>query len=296
MKLTVKQLTKSYPGKEYALDHVSFELTPGIYGLLGPNGAGKTTIMNVLTGNIRADSGEIRWNGQLISELGKQYLSLIGYVPQQQWMYEDFTVRDYLHYFSALKGIPKKLQRERIDELLRQTNLQIMAQKKICTLSGGMKQRVLLAQALLNEPKILILDEPTAGLDPQERIRIRGLISEIAKECIVILATHVVSDIECISKEIMMLQDGNLIRKASPKELIKELDGVVYTSKLKGNIPKWWEEECIISNVNVTATGFEVRMVGESPVPLRYRHYVVPTLEDVYLYLTARGIQCGIDI
>lgn len=284
MKLTVEKLTKSYAGKGRALDEVSFELTAGIYGLLGPNGAGKTTLMNLLTRNLYADSGNVRWNGKKIEVLGKEYLSMIGYAPQQQWMYEDFKAVEYLHYFAALKGIPKKEQKERIAALLKRTNLQDNAHQKVRTLSGGMKQRLLLAQAMLNVPKILILDEPTAGLDPQERIRIRSLISETSKDCIVLLATHVVSDVECISREIMMLRQGKLIQKAPPQELIADLDGKVYTVRTSEKQAKYLERQCLVSNVNMAERGFEVRIVGESSVPLRFRHYVTPTLEDVYLY------------
>lgn len=212
MKLEIKDLSKSY-GDVQALKSVNLCLEPGIYGLLGPNGAGKSTLINLLTDNVKRDEGQILWNGTEILKLGKAYRKLLGYMPQQQGCYEDFSALAFLIYIGQLKGMSKKEAQQKGMELLKCVNLEEVAYKKIGEFSGGMKQRLLLAQALLNDPKILILDEPTAGVDPLERIRIRNYISEIAADKIVILATHIVSDVEAIAKEIILLKKGEVIQE-----------------------------------------------------------------------------------
>lgn len=206
-KLEIKGITKVYKkGAVKALDNFSVTLTPGVYGLLGPNGAGKSTLMNIITDNLNADGGEVVYDGENIKKLGKDYRAVLGYMPQQQGLYDDFTLNRFLWYMAALKGLKKKEAKEKITQLLETVNLTDAAHKKLGSFSGGMKQRALIAQALLNNPEILILDEPTAGLDPKERIRIRNFISEIAEDKIVLISTHVVSDIEFIAKEIILLK------------------------------------------------------------------------------------------
>ena len=261
----------------------------GIYGLLGPNGAGKTTLMNIMTANLQPDGGCVMYNGEDIKKQGKQYRASLGYAPQQQWLYDDFRVTEYLHYMASLKNVPRREQRTRIDELLEQMNLEYARHQKIKTLSGGMKQRLLIAQALLNDPEVLLLDEPTAGLDPKERIRIRNLISESAQKRIVMIATHVVQDVECISNEILLMRSGKLIAMDWPENLIQELEGLVYTVRATKQGVTRLQQCALISNVYLAAGGFEVRVIGDSPVPKQKRRMETPTLEDVYLYRVTMG-------
>ena len=222
MNLTVKDLHKNYGQKE-ALKGVSFKLDQGVYALLGPNGSGKSTLMNILTGNLKATSGSVFWDGKNIDKMDKEYRGIIGYVPQQQALYPDFTAIRFLSYIAALQGMKSKEANVRIPYALDTVELSDVASKKIKTFSGGMKQRLLIAQAILADPKLLIMDEPTAGLDPKQRVLMRKLIVEISFDKIVLLATHVVSDVEMIANEILLLKEGSLIRKGSSNSLIEEI-------------------------------------------------------------------------
>ena len=200
MELQTDSVTKLYDkGKVKALDGFTMKFTPGIYGLLGPNGAGKSTFMNILTANLNADSGQVLWNGDDILKAGRSYRSCLGYMPQQQNLYDDFTGDEFLWYMAALKGLKKKEAAARIEEMIKAVNLENARYRKLRGYSGGMKQRILIAQAMLNDPDLLIMDEPTAGLDPNERIRITNFISQMTQGKIVIFATHVISDIEFIA-------------------------------------------------------------------------------------------------
>ena len=210
MQLQLQNVTKKY-GTHTALDDFSFTFEPGIYGILGANGAGKSTLMNLLTDNLSRTNGAILYNGTDILELGKRFRKVLGYMPQQQGLYEQMTAQAFLAYMAELKGIPKKLAKEQMETLLTVTNLSQVRHRKLCGFSGGMKQRVLLAQALLGNPEVLILDEPTAGLDPKERIRIRNFISSLSRNRIILLAAHIVSDIEYISDQILMMKKGHVI-------------------------------------------------------------------------------------
>ncbi len=215
MELKVDRLTKQYDNK-IAVDRISFELTKGVTGLLGANGAGKTTLIRMICGILTPTSGEIIYNGYRAKS--DEYRNLLGYLPQDFGYYPEFTGRDFLMYFSALKGLDKSTAKGRIAELLRLVNLEDKADTKIKNYSGGMKQRLGIAQAIINRPEILILDEPTAGLDPKERVRFRNLIEELGKESIVLLSTHIVSDIENISDRIIMMNSGQIIWQGSWKE------------------------------------------------------------------------------
>ena len=221
MELVIDRLTKQFQNK-IAVDRVSLRLHSGVFGLLGANGAGKTTLMRMLCGILQPTSGTITFDGMDVREEG--YRAVLGYLPQDFGYYPEFTAMDFLLYMAALKGLPKKSAKRRANELLELVGLEDMGRKKIKTFSGGMKQRLGIAQALLNDPKLLILDEPTAGLDPKERVRFRNLIGQIGKDSIVLLSTHIVSDIEHIADEVLMMKDGNLIYHGAWDEQMGDLE------------------------------------------------------------------------
>ena len=221
MELIIDRLTKQFQNK-IAVDRVSLRLHNGVFGLLGTNGAGKTTLMRMLCGILQPTSGTITFDGIDVSEEG--YRAILGYLPQDFGYYPEFTAMDFLIYMAALKGLPKPSAKRRANELLELVGLEDMGRKKIKTFSGGMKQRLGIAQALLNDPKLLILDEPTAGLDPKERVRFRNLIGQIGKDSIVLLSTHIVSDIEHIADEVLMMKDGNLIYHGAWDEPMGDLE------------------------------------------------------------------------
>ncbi len=224
MTLRLENITKQYNDKR-ALDNVSLTLTQGIYGLLGPNGAGKSTMMNIITGNLNPTSGKILWEGKEIKQLGAFYRGLLGYAPQQQGLYDTFSGKRFLSYMATLKDIPKKEIKGEIERVLAYVNLTEVAGRSIGTYSGGMKQRILIAQAILGNPKLIILDEPTAGLDPKERVRIREKIKDISEDKIIIVSTHVVSDIQSIAKEIILLKSGNIVDRDTVPALCEKYHG-----------------------------------------------------------------------
>ena len=283
MKLVIRGLNKNYGAKVALQDfHAVFE--NGIYGILGPNGAGKSTLMNILTDNLLRDSGRILCNETEITKMKAQYRKIMGYMPQQQQLYDSFTVNHFISYMGTLRGMDKKEIRRRMEELLPLLNLSEVRRKKIKELSGGMKQRVLLVQALLDDPQILILDEPTAGLDPKERIRIRNLISDLSGDKIVLIATHVVSDIEFISKEILLMKTGKVVDKDCPEALQKKIAGKVFEIRISQDELNQVKQEFEISNLFRTDGEIVVRVISEQR-PEKYRWTEVsPTLEDVYLY------------
>ena len=283
MKLVIRGLNKSYGSKAALQDfHAVFE--NGIYGILGPNGAGKSTLMNILTDNLLRDSGRILCNEKEITKMKEQYRKIMGYMPQQQQLYDSFTVNHFISYMGTLRGMNKKEINRRMEELLPLLNLNEVRRKKIKELSGGMKQRVLLLQALLDDPQILILDEPTAGLDPKERIRIRNLISDLSGDKIVLIATHVVSDIEFISKEILLMKNGRVVDKDCPEALQKKIAGKVFEIRIVQEELNQVKKEFEISNLFRTEGEIVVRVISEE-CPTAYRWTEVsPTLEDVYLY------------
>lgn len=283
MKLVIRGLNKNYGAKVALQDfHAVFE--NGIYGILGPNGAGKSTLMNILTDNLLRDSGRILCNETEITKMKAQYRKIMGYMPQQQQLYDSFTVNHFISYMGTLRGMDKKEIRRHMEELLPLLNLSEVRRKKIKELSGGMKQRVLLVQALLDDPQILILDEPTAGLDPKERIRIRNLISDLSGDKIVLIATHVVSDIEFISKEILLMKNGKVVDKDCPEALQKKIAGKVFEIRISQDELNQVKQEFEISNLFRTDGEIVERVISEQR-PEKYRWTEVsPTLEDVYLY------------
>lgn len=282
MQVRFEHLSKKYRG-QYALRDFSATLENGVYGLLGTNGAGKTTLLNVFMGILKSDGGEIYIDNQNIRAIGADFLGNIGYLPQYPQFYKDFTVENFLRYMCVLKDLPKAAGQKRIRELLDTVNLTEAAEKKIGALSGGMRQRLGIAQAMLGNPGILVLDEPTAGLDPRERIRFRNLISQFSENRIVILATHIVSDIEFIANRILLLHEGSLIKQGSPAELSSELHGKVWALRLnERDVPAELVHHTI-SNMAREEDGIRLRILSEEK-PHPEAVPVEANLEEVFLY------------
>lgn len=285
MELVLKNINKSFKDK-IAVNDFNVTLNNGIYGLLGPNGAGKTSLMRIIADVSNATSGEVYLNGKSKSELGADYRSLLGYLPQDVGFYKTFTAQKFLEYVSTLKGLEKEYSKVKIDELLKFVNLEKDRNRKIGKFSGGMKQRLGIAQALLNDPKVLILDEPTAGLDPNERIRFKNLISEISKNKIVILSTHIVSDVEFISNEIIIMKDGKLVEKDTPNELLKSIKGKVHSLRIRENMLHKVQNEFKVSNIVREKDHILVRVVGHENIHIKDVDVIDenPSLEDLFLY------------
>lgn len=302
MKLEVRNLKKTY-GTVQALKGINYTFTPGVYGILGANGAGKSTMINLITDNVSRDKmngGSILFGEDSAEEdilkLGKQFRGLVGYMPQQQGFYEDFSPKAFLKYMAEIKGVKKikttddngnevvKTVNQQIDELLEVVNLTKVVYKKIGGFSGGMKQRVLLAQALLGNPKILILDEPTAGLDPKERISIRNYIAELSKDKIILFATHVVSDIECIADKVLLLKSGEIIATGTPVELIESMAGKVGEITCTLDEVGELQKEYKIGNIRQRKNGLALRVVGDELPEEAVKVGDNIDLEDVYLY------------
>ena len=284
MKLEIKGLEKSY-GQNHALCEFTAEFTPGIYALLGPNGSGKSTLMNIITDNLKADGGGITYNGRDTLKMGVRFREMLGFMPQYPGMYPNFTIERFMWYIAALKGIRKKTAQEQIKQILQAVELDDIPRKKIGSLSGGMKQRLALAQAVLGDPEILILDEPTAGLDPKQRIAIRNYISTIALNKIVIIATHVVSDIEFVAKEIIILKKGVIIDSAPSPELTEKISNKVWKSTVDEENVQKMQEKCRVINISKTDNGVELRILSDDKPDGNEAVNVTPTLEDYYLYV-----------
>lgn len=282
MKLEFDDLTKEF-GDFTAVNHINLTMTNGVYGLLGVNGAGKTTLMRMLCTLLKPTSGTICCNGKDIFNMDSEYRKLLGYLPQDFGFYPEFTVEDYLLYIAALKGIRPVVAKKRVKELISKVGLSKAAHKKMKKLSGGMKRRAGIAQAMLNNPKILILDEPTAGLDPNERIRFRNLISELSEDRLVLLSTHIVSDIEYIANEIWLMKDGEVLHKGSIEELINSMTETVWECLVPKNRVSDFMEKYKISNMKSEINQVMLRIIShEKPVENAMR--VEASLEDVFLY------------
>ena len=286
MRLEIKNLCKTYKkGVVKALDDFSVTLTPGVYGLLGPNGAGKSTLMNIITDNLNADSGEVLYDGEEIKKLGKDYRTVLGYMPQQQGLYDDFTLNRFLWYMAALKALPKDDAEKRIEELLTMVELKNVRRKKLKTFSGGMLRRIGIAQTLLNNPEILVLDEPTAGLDPKERVRFRNIISSLGKDRMVLLSTHIVSDIEYIADRILIMKNGELIQEGTEAEITEKVKDHVWKCIVSEKEAECLGQRFIVSNMRSNGKNVELRVISEKQ-PMREAELLDGTLEDAYLYET----------
>ena len=291
MELSLDRLTKNY-GNKIAVDCVSATLKSGVYGLLGANGAGKTTLMRMLCAILESTSGEVLLNGKEVTAMGADYRNVLGYLPQDFGYYPNYTAMEFLMYISALKGIPKKIAMKRSKELLEEVGLSHVANKKVKTFSGGMKQRVGIAQALLNNPDILIFDEPTAGLDPKERVRFRNLLSEYAGDKIVILSTHIVSDIEAIADEVLLMKKGKFVLQGTVQELTEKANGKVWELTVPVKEARKWQAKTTVANLRHEGKEVVLRIISDKK-PSEEAVSCEATLEDLYLYYfpTEEGVQ-----
>lgn len=282
MELLLDRLTKHY-GNKIAVDQLSVTLRPGVYGLLGANGAGKTTLMRMLCAILESTFGEVFLDGKEITSMGADYRNVLGYLPQDFGYYPNYTAKEFLLYVAALKGIPKDIARRRTEELLAVVGLSNVSNKKIKTFSGGMKQRVGIAQALLNNPQILILDEPTAGLDPKERVRFRNLLSEYAGDKIVILSTHIVSDVEAIADEVLLMKKGRIVLQGTVQELTKKAEGKVWELSVSAAEARMWQAKATVANLRHEGKDIVLRIISDNK-PSEQAVPCEATLEDLYLY------------
>ncbi len=281
--LTINNLSKSY-GSNLALNQFTYSFDHGIYALLGPNGSGKSTLMNIVTQNLKSDNGDILLDDTPIGKLGASYREKLGFMPQYPGMYPSFSALDFLRYMAVLKGLNKKKADEQIDELLHAVELYDVRTHRIGSFSGGMKQRLALAQALLGDPEIVILDEPTAGLDPKQRIAIRNYIASVALNKTVIIATHVVSDVEFIAREAIMLKKGVISDSGSPYELTQKIEGQVWQTVVAAEDVQAMQEKFRVVNIQNGEQGVILRILSDVQ-PTEDSVTVVPSLEDYYLHV-----------
>lgn len=288
MELRLDRLTKQF-GSAIAVDRLSATLTPGVYGLLGANGAGKTTLMRMICDVLKPTSGSVVWNGAPIERLGERYRSVLGYLPQDFGYYPDFSALDFMLYLSALKGLDSKAAKRRSMELLDLVGLKNVAKRKVKTFSGGMKQRLGIAQAVINDPQVLVLDEPTAGLDHKERVRFRNLISALAQDKVVILSTHIVSDVEYIADEILIMRAGQIVASGTIEEILAQVSGVVWECVVTPREADVMSARMAVGNVRYDHAGMAIVRIVSDTAPHSSARLVEPTLEDVYLYIFQEG-------
>ena len=284
MELVIDKVSMRFKDKK-AVSNISLKLTPGVWGLLGANGAGKTTLMRIIAGILKPTSGQVLYDGVPIRTLVEEYRALFGYLPQEFGFPQEFTVKDYLIYVAALKGMTKRQGRKRIHELLEQVSLLEVRNRKIARLSGGMKRRVGIAQALLNDPEVLVLDEPTGGLDPGERVRFRNLLSEFAHDRIVLISTHIVPDVEYIAGCLAMIREGKLLATGTTEELVRLVEGKVWTCTVPAQAVAEYERRLrIVSLRNEHDGSVSVRYLAKKPCN-DHSAAAVPRLEDLYLWM-----------
>lgn len=282
MKLTIDNVSKRYRSDVWALRGFSLDLGTGVLGLLGPNGAGKTTLMSILATITRATEGKVIWNGADLAADPNALRQVLGFLPQDFGVYPNLSPLEFLEYLAAVKGLDTATSRRRIDELLNLVNLTDVRKRPLGGFSGGMKQRVGIAQALLNDPQLLIVDEPTAGLDPEERVRFRNLLSDLSGERIVILSTHIVSDVEATATDIALISKGTLVAHATPEELLRQVEGKVWEWVVPSTDLNAVKQKYLISSTARRSDGIHARVLGSEPP--NGAQPIAPTLEDAYLY------------
>ncbi|MFJ1591684.1 ABC transporter ATP-binding protein [Kitasatospora albolonga] len=286
MELQITDLTKVHRGGTRAVDSFSLDLGPGVLGLLGPNGAGKSTLMRVLATVTRPTSGHVRWQGTDIGEHPGELRRTLGYLPQDFGVYPQLTAKEFLGYLASAKGLDRKSARGRISELLELVNLTDAAGRRLGSMSGGMRQRVGIAQALLNDPRLIIVDEPTSGLDPEERMRFRNLLSGLASDRVVILSTHIVSDVASTADRIAIMAQGRLLRHGTPEELLRLAEGSVWEATVPSEELVGLRGQFVISDTTRTPLGVRVRLLANRQ-PLAQAEAVAPGLDDAYLLMTS---------
>ena len=286
LRLLIENVSKRYKGSDFfALREISLDIGHGILGLLGPNGAGKSTLMRIIATITRPTNGLVRWNGIDIAKQPDEIRSVLGYLPQDFGVYPNLNADEFLHYMAAIKGVDRKAARERIEDLLVFVNLLEARKRPLKDYSGGMKQRIGIAQALLNDPKILIVDEPTVGLDTEGRVRFRHLLAELAGERVVILSTHIVSDVEATANDIAILNKGHLVNRSSPEELLKLVHGKIWEWVIPSKELTAAKQKYLLSSIIRRQDGLHIRVVAETSPDKEAKLAGSPTLEEAYLYI-----------
>ncbi len=288
MELALERLSKRY-GRDFALQQLSLRLSPGLLGLVGPNGAGKTSLMRMIATLLEPTEGRILWNGQDIRTHGQALRQVLGYLPQDFGIYPEFTGRQFLRYLASMKDLPGSLINRRVDEVLAMVNLEQEADRKLPTYSGGMKQRIGIAQALLNDPELLIVDEPTAGLDPAERVRFRTLLAGLTRNRIIILSTHIISDVEAVASRLVIVQEGRVLADTTPGELLTKTKGAIWSVTVEQATALQLQANYQVSTMINQTGGVTLRIVSVTR-PHGAAILVDPTLEEAYLMATGRQV------